>query len=171
MIGWKRRRPRRRRAKNRRRRAKENTRKSTRAVTAQVNPPAAPAEAAAVTVTPIQMVIASPRAKRKRKTRKESPVGITALSASHESRVKQRPLLAGAGHRALTLDRSGLKRSLEITDKGEQRGEGARATALGTGSLWRVVKKERGTAAGTGRDPTAPRLVCTEVEAVRGGQK
>lgn len=169
LIGWKRRRPRRRRARNRRRKARENTRKSTRAATAQVNPPVAPA--AAVTVTQIQLVIASPRAKRKRKIRKKCPVGITALRANRESRVKQRPLLAGVGHRALTLDRSGLKRSLEIIDKGEQRGEGAGAAARGTGSLWRGVKKERGTAAGTGRDLTAPRMARTEVGAARGGPK
>lgn len=84
------------------------------AATARVTPPVA---AAVMIVAQIQTVIASPRARRERRTRKKIPVGITALSASDKSRVRERPLLTGAGHRALTLDTSRLKRSLEIIDK------------------------------------------------------
>lgn len=134
-------------------------------VTAQVTPPIA----AAVIVAQIQTVVASPRAKRERRTRKKIPVGITALRASVKSRVRKRPLLTGAGHRALTLDRSGLKRSLEIIDKQRQRGEGAgvEIAAPSTRSSWREVKRERGPTAGTGRDLAAPSLAWTEVEAAR----
>lgn len=84
------------------------------AATARVTPPVA---AAVMIVAQIQTVIVSPRARRERRTRKKIPVGITALSASDKSRVRERPLLTGAGHRALALDRSRLKRSLEIIDK------------------------------------------------------
>lgn len=137
-------------------------------VTAQVTLPIA-AAAAAVIVAQIQTVIASPRAKRERRTRKKIPVGITALRASVKSRVRKRPLLTGAGHGALMLDRSGLKRSLEIIDKQRQRGEGAgvEIAAPSTRSSWREVKRERGPTAGTGRDLAAPSLAWTEVEAAR----
>lgn len=166
MIGLKSRRPRKRRAKNRRRRAKENTRRSMKVVTARATTPAA---AAAVIVAQIQTVVASSRAKRERRTRKKIPVGITALRASDESRVRKRPLLTGAGHRVLALDRSNLKSGLEIIDKQGQRGEGAgvKIAAPRTRSSWREVKRGRGPTAGTGRDLAAPSLAWTEVEAAR----
>ncbi len=172
-IGLRSRRPRKRRARNRRRKAKENTRKSMKVVTARVTPPAAAAAAAVVvvvvTVAQIQTVTASSRAKRKRRTRKKIPVGITALRVSRESRVRKRPPLIGAGHRALTPDRSGLKRSPEISDKQGQRGEGAGVdiAAQRTRSSWKEVKRERDTTAGTGRDLAAPGLAWTEAGAVR----
>lgn len=135
---------------------------------APVTPPAA-AAAAAVTVSQIQRVMASSRAKRERRIRKKIPVGITALRASAESRVRERPLLTGAGHQALTQDRGGLKRSPEIIDKHGQRGEGAgvEIAARRTRSSRREVKRERDTTAGTGRDLAAPSLVWTEVGAAR----
>lgn len=122
-----------------------------------------------VTVTQIQTAVESSRAKRKRRTRKKIPVGITALRASGESRVRKRPPLIGAGHRALTPDRSGLKRSREITDKQGQRGEGAGVdtAARRTRSSWREVERERETAAGTGRDRAAPSSARTEAGAAR----
>lgn len=166
LTGWKKRRPRRRRAKNKRRKAKESTRKSRIAATAQATPPTA---AAAVTATPIQTTTASPRAKRRRRTREKIPVGITAQRASEESRVRERPPLTEAGHRAPTLDRGGLKRTLEIIDKEGQKGEGAGVaiTAQRTRSSWREVKREGGTTAGPGRKSAALRLDWTEVEAAR----
>lgn len=168
LIAWKGRRPKRRRAKNRRRRAKENRRKSMKVVTARVTPPIA-AAVAAVIVAPIQTAMASSRAKRERRTRKKIPVGITALRASGESRVRERPHLTEAGHGALTPDRSGVKRSPEIIDKQGQRGEGAgvEIAARRTRSSWREVKRERDTTAGTGRDLAAPSLAWTEVGAAR----
>lgn len=164
-IAWKKRRPRKRRAKNRRRKAKENI-KSRKIVTAPVTPPTA---AAAVIVAQIQTAMASSRAKRERRRRKKIPVGITALSANNQSRVRKRPLLTGAGHRALMLDRSGLKRSPEIIDKQGQRGEGAGVEIAGrrTRSKQGEVKRERDTTAGTGRDLAAPSLAWTEVGAAR----
>lgn len=167
-IAWKSRRPRKRRAKNRRRRAKESTRKSTRVVTARVTPPIA--AAVIVIVARIQTAVASSRAKRERRTRKKIPVGITALRASAQSRVRKRPPLIGAGHRALTLDRSGLRRSPEITGKQGQKGEEAGveiAARRRSRSSWREVKRERDTTAGTGRDLAAPSLAWTEVGAAR----
>lgn len=135
------------------------------AVAAPVTPPVA----AAVIVVQIQTAMVSSRARSERRTRKEIPVGITALRASNESRVRERPPLTGAGHRALTLDRGGLKRSPEITEKYGQRGEGAgvEIAAWRTRSSRREVKRERGTPAGTGRDLAAPSLVWTEVGAAR----
>lgn len=166
LIAWKSRRPRKRRAKNRRRKAKENTRKSRRVVTTRVTPPAA---AAIVIVAQIQTVMASSRAKRERRTREKIPVGITAPRASHESRVRKAPPVIGAGHRALTLDRSSLKRSPEIIDRRGQRGEraGVEIAARRTRSSRREVKRERETTAGTGRDLAAPGLAWTEVGAAR----
>lgn len=83
------------------------------------------------------------------------------------SRVRKGALLPGAGHRALALDRSGLKWRPEITDGQGQRGEGVRvgSAAQRKRSSWREVKRERDTAAGTGRDPAAPSLVRTEAGA------
>lgn len=166
MIAWKSRRPRKRKAKNRRRKANENTRKSMKVVTAQVSPPIA---AAAVIVAQIQTAMASSRAKRERRTRKKNPAGITARRARDESRVRKRPPLTGAGHQALALHTSGLKRSPEIIDKQGQRGEeaGVDSAARTTTSSWREVKRERGTTAGTGRDLVAPSLAWREVGAVR----
>lgn len=166
LITWKSRRPRKRRAKSRRRRAKENTRKSTKVVTVRVSPLIA---AAAVIVAQIQITAASSRAKRERRTRKKNPAGITARRARDESRVRKRPLLTGAGHRALALDRSGLKRSPEIIDKQGQRGEeaGVDSAAWTSRSSWREVKRERGTTAGTARDLEAPSLAWREVGAAR----
>lgn len=163
MIGWKSRRPRKRRAKNRRRRAKESTRKSMRAARVQATP-----AAAAAVIAVIQTVVASLRARRARK-RKKSPVGITALRANDESRVRKRPPLTGAGHRVLATDRSGLKRRLEITHKEGQRGEGAgvHVAAPRRRSSWREGKRERGTTAGTGRSLAAPTPAWTEVGAAR----
>lgn len=128
-----------------------------------------PIAAAVVTVAQIQTVMASSRAKRERRTRKKIPVGITALRVSGESRVRKRPPLIGAGHRAPTLDRSSLKRSPEIIDKQGQRGEGPRVeiAALRTRSSRREVKRERDTTAGTGRDLAALSLAWTEVGAAR----
>lgn len=168
MITWKSRRPRKRRAKNRRRKAKENTRKSTKVVTAQVSRPIA-AAAAAVIVAQNQTAMASSRAKRKRRTRKKNPAGITARRARDKSRVRERPPLTGAGHRALALDRGGLKRSPEIMDKQGRRGEeaGVDSAARTTRSSRREVKRERGTTAGTGRDLAAPSLAWREVGAAR----
>ena len=166
---WKNRRPRRRRAKNKRRKAKESTRKSLKVVTARVTPPAAAAVVAvAVIVAPIQTARASSRARRKRRTRKKIPVGITALRASGESRVKRPPLIE-AGHGALTLDTSGPERSPEITSKQGQRGEGAGVdiAARRTRRSRREVTREGDATAGTGRDLAAPSLPWTEVGAAR----
>lgn len=149
MIAWTRRRRRKRRARNRRRRARENTKKRLKVVTARVTPPMA---AAVVIVTQIQTAMASSRAKRKK-----IPVGITALRASGESRVRKRPPLTEAGHRALAPNTSGLKRSREIIDKQGQRGERAGVVVLSqrTRSSRREVKRERDTTAGTERDLAA----------------
>lgn len=93
------------------------------AVTAQVTPPVA---AAAALVAQIWTAMPSSRAKREIRTRrKKNPAGITAQRVRDVSRVRKRPPLTGAGHRALALDRSSLKRSPEIIDKQGQRGEGA----------------------------------------------
>lgn len=164
-IAWKRRRPRKRRAKNRRRKAKESIRKSRKVATVPVTPPTA----AAAIVAQIQTAMASSRAKRERRRRKRIPVGITALRVNSQSRVRKRPLLTGAGHRAPMLDRSSLKRSPEIIDKQGQRGEGAgvEIAAMRTRSKQREVKKERDTPAGTGRDLAAPSQAWTEVGATR----
>lgn len=134
---------------------------------APVTPPTA--AAAAVIVAQIQRAMASSRAKRERRRRKRIPVGITALSANTQSRVRKRPLLTGAGHRALALHRSSLKRSPEIIDKQGQRGEGAGVEIAGTRlrSKHGQVKRERDTTAGTGRDLAAPSPAWTEVGAVR----
>lgn len=107
---------------------------------ARVTPPTV----AVVIVAQIQTVTASSRAKRERRTRKKIPVGITALRASGESRVRKGPPLLEAGQRALTLDTSGVMRSPEIIDKQGQRGEGAAVeiTAQRTRSSWREVKRE-----------------------------
>lgn len=159
-------RKRKRKAKNKRRKAKESTRRSRTAVMAQ----AAPLMTAAVTVAQIQALTENPRAKRERRTRKKSPVGITALRASGESRVTERPPLAGAGQQALTPDRRSRKRTLEITDKEEWKGEGAgvEIAVPRTRTLQREVKMEGDAAAGTGRDPPAPGRTRTEAEAARG---
>lgn len=125
--------------------------------------------AAAVIVTPTQ-TRASPRVRGEiRRRRKKIPAGITAPTTSGESRVRRRPPLTGAGHRAPTPDISGLKRSLEIVDKEEQRGEGAGVgiAAPRTRSRRREVKREGGATAGAARQPAAPRMCWTEVEAVR----
>lgn len=137
-------------------------------VTVQVTPPIAAAAAVVLTAPRIQKAMASSRAKRERRTRKKIPVGITAPRVSSKSRVK-RPPLVGAGHAALTLDRRGLKRSPEITDKQGRRGDGAGVdtAAQRTRSSWREVKREGDTAAGTGRDLAAPSLPWTEVGAAR----
>lgn len=166
LIAWKRRRKRRRRAKSRKRKAKESTRKSTATVIVRVTP----IQAAAVIVSQTRAAVASQRAKReRRRATKKTHVGITALRVRDESRVRKGALLPGAGHRALTLDRSGLKRRPVITDEQGQRGEGVRvgSAALRTRSSWREVKRERDRAAGTGRDPAAPSLVRTEAGAAR----
>lgn len=136
-------------------------------VTARATPPIA-AAVAVVIVAQIQTAMASSRAKRERRTRKKIPVGITALRASGESRVRKRPPLTEAGHRALTLDRSGLK-SPEIIGKQGQRGEeaGVGIAAQRTRSSCREVKRERDTTAGTGRYLAAPSLAWTEVGAAR----
>lgn len=136
-------------------------------VIVQVSPPIA--AAAAVIVTQIQTATASSRAKRERRTRKKNPAGITARRAIDESRVRKRPPLTGAGHRALALDRSNLKTSPEIIDKQGQRREeaGVESAARTTRSSWREVKRERDTTAGTARDLVAPSLAWREVGAAR----
>lgn len=138
-------------------------------VTARVTPPIAAAAVAAVVIVTVAQIQTSSRAKRERRTRKKIPVGITALRASGESRVRKRPPLTEAGHRVLTLDTSGLKRSPEIIDKQGQRGEGAgvEIAARRSRSSWREVKRERDTTAGTGRDRAAPSLAWTGVGAAR----
>lgn len=164
-IVWKSRRPRKRRAKSRRRKAKKNTRKGMKAATVRLIPPVV--AAVAVIATRIQKVRASPRAKRKRRTREKIPVGITAQRVSGKSRVRKGPLLTGAGHGAFTLDRGDLKRSLEIVDKQGQRGEGAGVAAVALRVGWREAWREEGPTAGTGRDLAASSLASKEVEAVR----
>lgn len=162
LIAWRSKRRRRRKAKSRRRRAKENTRKSMKVATTLVTPLVV---AAVVIVAQIQTAGASSRARRVRRTRKKIPVGITARRASSKSRVRKGPPLTGAGQQALTPDRSGLKRSRQIIDTQGQRGEGAGARR--TEWNWREVKRERDTAAGTGRNQAAPSPVWTEVGAAR----
>lgn len=161
LTAWISRRTRRRRAKNRRRRAKENKRKSMKVVTA----PVTLLIVAAVIVTQIQTAMASTRARRERRPRRKIPVGITVLRVSDESRVRKGPPLTEAGQRALTQDRSGMKRSLEIIDKQGQRGEGVGAKS--TRSSWREVKRERDPTAGTGSHRAAPSPAWTEVGAAR----
>lgn len=142
-------------------------------VRVQVTPPKAAAVAAVavvvvLTVARIQKATASSRAKRERRTRKKIPVGITAPRVSDKSRVK-RPPLGGAGRPALMPDRSGLKRSPEITDKQGRRGDGAgvETATQRKRSSWRKVKTERDTTAGTGRDQAAPSPPWTGVGAAR----
>lgn len=167
LIAWISRRPRRKRAKSRRISAKENKRKSMKAVTAQVTPPVA---AAAALVAQIWTAMPSSRAKREIRTRrKKNPAGITAQRVRDVSRVRKRPPLTGAGHQALALDRSSLKRSPEIIDKQGQRGEGAGVenAAQRIRQSWREVERERDPTAGTERDLAAPNLAWTEVGAAR----
>lgn len=155
-------RTRKRRAKNRRK-TKRNTGKGRRVARARVTP-----LIAAVMATQTQ-TRASPRVKREGRRRKRSPVGITALTTSGESRVRKRPPLTEAGHRAPTPDISGPKRSLEIIDKEGQRGDGAGVgiAARRTRSGRREVKREGGAAAGAARLSAAPRMCWTEVGAAR----
>lgn len=139
-------------------------------VTVQVTPPKAAAAAAAVivTVARIQKATVSSRAKRERRARKKIPVGITAPRLSSKSRVK-RPPLVGAGHRALAPDRSGLKRSPEITDKQGLRGDraGVDTAAQKTRASWREVKRDGDATAGTGRGLAAPSPAWTGAGAAR----
>lgn len=127
------------------------------AATVRLTPPAA-AAAAALRVTLIQTAAARSRAKREGRRSKKTPVGITAPRLSHKSRVTEPPL-AGAGHRR------GLKRSPEITDRRRRRG--ADIAARRTTSDQRETKREGGRAAGTGREPAAPKPPQTDAGAAR----
>ncbi|KAF3843248.1 hypothetical protein F7725_002097 [Dissostichus mawsoni] len=106
--------------------------------------------------------------KKKKNKKKDSCRDNSSKSERRgESRVRKRPPLTEAGHRALAPNTSGLKRSREIIDKQGQRGEGAGVVVLSqrTRSSRREVKRERDTTAGTERDLAA--LPWTEAGAAR----
>lgn len=124
-----------------------------------MTPPAAAAAAAVLRATLIQRATARSRPKReRRRRRKKTHVGITAPRPSCKSRVTGPPL-AGAGHRG------GPTKSPEITDRRGWRGVDAAAPEMRSNQ--REIKREGGRAAGTGREPAAPKPPRTDAGAAR----
>lgn len=110
-------------------------------------------------VTLIQKATARSRPKRERRRRREKThVAITAPRPSCKSRVTGPPL-AGAGHRR------GLRKSPEITERRGWRGVAAAAPEMRSNQ--REIKREGGRAAGTGREPAAPKPARTDAGAAR----
>lgn len=110
-------------------------------------------------MTLIQKATARSRPKReRRRRRKKTHVGITAPRPCCKSRVTGPPL-AGAGHRR------GLRKSPEITDRRGWRGVDAAAPKMRSNQ--REIKREGGRAAGTGREPAAPKPPRTDAGAAR----
>lgn len=114
-----------------------------------------PAAAAAAVLRVTQKATARSRERRRRK---KTPVGITAPRLSCKSRVTGPPL-PGAGHRR------GLTKSPEITDRRGRRGVDIAARKMLSNQ--REIKREGGRAAGTGREPAAPKPPRTDAGTAR----
>lgn len=122
-------------------------------VAAAVTPPAAAAAVVIATAAQIQTVTIRRKARRERKrARRKIPVGTRAPRPNNKSRVREGPLLTGAGHGVLATDPGGLKRSRGITGNPRQRGEAAGVDMAAR----REVRRDGDTAAETDRGQAAP---------------